>query len=448
MNGYLHALDSFRREMEISPERLRDLAGNFRSEMEKGLAREASSLQMLPSFLDRPYGCEKGTYLALDFGGTNVRVYLVDLLGEGKYIIKKRVSFPLKSEQAGYDFTSPSADCGELFRFITRHIKSIAPAGQEYSLGHTFSFPCRSDGINHAVLLNWTKEIETYGAVGKDIAGLLGAALKEEKADHIIPTAVINDTVGVMLAGAYQDQNCDIGSILGTGFNSCYLEKNDPSHQTPMIINIEAGNFDKAPLTRFDVILDAASDKPGTQRLEKMTAGKYLGELARLALAGLNKEGVFFREGAPDLLFCENALSAEDIGAILKDMTGELNHTGGILMQRLGIRESSYPERLVVREICRIIVNRSACLVAATYLGILEHLDVDLRRPHVIAVDGSLYEKMPEYDRAIETVFDKILGDKRGQVTLRLVKDGSSIGAAIAAAAAEKGKTVRPVKHC
>jgi len=36
--------------------------------------------------------------------------------------------------------------------------------------------------------------------------------------------AVINDNVGVLMAGAHTDANCRIGLILGTGTNCCYVE--------------------------------------------------------------------------------------------------------------------------------------------------------------------------------------------------------------------------------
>ena len=35
---------------------------------------------------------------------------------------------------------------------------------------------------------------------------------------------MINDNVGVLMAGAHTDLNCRIGLILGTGTNCCYLE--------------------------------------------------------------------------------------------------------------------------------------------------------------------------------------------------------------------------------
>jgi hexokinase len=36
--------------------------------------------------------------------------------------------------------------------------------------------------------------------------------------------ALVNDTVGTLMACAYNDQNTRIGLILGTGSNACYVE--------------------------------------------------------------------------------------------------------------------------------------------------------------------------------------------------------------------------------
>ncbi len=37
--------------------------------------------------------------------------------------------------------------------------------------------------------------------------------------------ALLNDTVGVMAAGRYYDPATEIGMIIGTGTNACYVEK-------------------------------------------------------------------------------------------------------------------------------------------------------------------------------------------------------------------------------
>lgn len=37
--------------------------------------------------------------------------------------------------------------------------------------------------------------------------------------------AILNDSTGTLLKGAYSDPDCVIGMIFGSGFNACYVEK-------------------------------------------------------------------------------------------------------------------------------------------------------------------------------------------------------------------------------
>lgn len=37
--------------------------------------------------------------------------------------------------------------------------------------------------------------------------------------------AVLNDTVGTLMACAFKENSCQIGVIVGTGSNACYMEK-------------------------------------------------------------------------------------------------------------------------------------------------------------------------------------------------------------------------------
>lgn len=37
--------------------------------------------------------------------------------------------------------------------------------------------------------------------------------------------AVLNDTVGTLMACAFKENSCQVGVIVGTGSNACYMEK-------------------------------------------------------------------------------------------------------------------------------------------------------------------------------------------------------------------------------
>jgi len=407
------------------------LSASFHQAMLRGLHGQPSPLKMLPSFLSAPDGSERGLYLALDFGGTNVRVLLVELHGNSQYTILARRQTQLKDVGGRYDYTTSLTSADELFDFIASEVAQIVPSDKDLPLGHTFSFPSRQQDINNALLINWTKELAVSGIEGHNVTKLLAAALMRTGLTRVRPVAIINDTVGTLLTAAYTHQNSCIGSICGTGHNSAYLEPHYRTTDSEMIINMESGNFDKLPLTNYDCMLDAASEKPGHQLLEKAVSGRYLGELLRLILCDLvNKDLI------SPLLSTPYYLSAEDIAFILTDATPALSNIAKWLVEGCHIGNWSIEDRLALKEAAELLVNRSASFVAASYLGVIQHIDPELERNHHIAIDGSLFEKMPGYAQTITRVLHNAHGVKANKITTGLTKDGSGVGAAIAAALA------------
>ncbi|VDP07646.1 unnamed protein product [Heligmosomoides polygyrus] len=93
--------------------------------------------------------------------------------------------------------------------------------------------------------------------------------------------AVLNDTVGTLMACAFKDNSCQMGVILGTGTNACYMEKLENVHKmkgewendglpNEIIINMEWGAFgDDGCLqfvyTDYDKTVDQTSINPGKQ---------------------------------------------------------------------------------------------------------------------------------------------------------------------------------------
>jgi len=419
------ALEELREQFTISLEMVQKIAHDFQKEMEKGLAKEESSLKMLSSYLGNPSGQERGTFLALDFGGTNLRLLLVELLGQRRFRVREQTAFLLKDSQKGYDYTSAQTSAQELFDFIAlkiaRFLEGIPLPQAAYFLGYTFSFPFSLAGEKSAILLNWTKEFKTVGVEGQDVGQLLTEALRRQGLQKVVLQTILNDTVGTQLAAAYQDSNCRIGSIIGTGHNSCYLEKGT-------IINLEAGNFHLLPRTRYDRILDQKSWQPGSQILEKMVSGQYIGELVGLIIESFQAQELIFL-GEKECFKGENLFTAQDMSVVLRDNSPNLEKVEELLRQKFNFQQNSLRERKILREICSLVRDRSAALIAATYLGIIRQLG---GKKHTIAIDGSLFEKMPGYAAALTGVLQNAVAEL--QLALRLTKDGSGIGAAVAAA--------------
>jgi hexokinase len=125
-----------------------------------------------------PTGDEQGTFLALDMGGTNLRVCEIILPEEkGEFdIIQSKYKLPeeLKTGTAE-ELWEYVADC--IQQFIEYHHEDEDLA--EMPLGFTFSYPATQDYIDHGVLQRWTKGFDISGVEGEDVVPQFEAALKK-----------------------------------------------------------------------------------------------------------------------------------------------------------------------------------------------------------------------------------------------------------------------------
>ena len=421
--------DSIIKEFTVDKEELQMIAADFRYDLKKGLVDpDESSLRMLKSYLGLPSGKEKGEYLALDFGGTNVRVLLIRLEGEGKYEILKKVAKPLKVE-GEYDYIGADSTADQMFDLLAELIDEAIEGNheQKYLLGHTFSFPSEQTDLNNAKLIIWTKEFATPGVEGKVVNDLLLEALHRRGIENVQPAAVINDTVAVLLSAAYKQDSTYIGSIYATGHNTCYLEPYANSADKAMILNLESGGFMKLAPNRFDTAFDEASEKPGEQRLEKMVSGRYMGELFGMALSELlNEKGKAYGFTSIDMsgMLEDESEGRAKVQEIVKDKTGH---------------EISAEEAEQVRDLAVTVVVRSARLVTASFVGIIWQLSGEggVQKQHS-AVDGSVYEQMPGVKENIMRALSELLGEDAAKVDTVLDNGGSGLGAALAAAMSQE----------
>lgn len=422
--------DEIIKEFTVSTDELREIAADFRYDLRKGLKDPAeSSLRMLKSYVGLPDGNETGEYLALDFGGTNVRVLRIRLEGNGKFEVLKKVAKPLKVAGV-YDFIGEGSTAEQMFDFIAGLVDEAVDGNHEtkYFLGHTFSFPSEQSDLYNAKLIIWTKEFATAGVEGKVVNDLLKEALERQGLNNVEPTAVINDTVAVLLAAAYKQPDVYIGSIYATGHNTCYLEPYADSAEEPMILNLESGGFSKLIPNRFDREFDKNSEKPGEQRLEKMVSGRYMGEIFGMALAELlNENGKKY------------GFTSIDMSNIIVDDSDDKKEVKAIVAEKTGCNLDTADAELVQKFAAAMVV-RSARLVTASYIGIIWQLageEGKALKQH-IAIDGSVYEKMPLAKENIMRALSELLGENAGIVDTVLENGGSGLGAAIAAAMSQK----------
>ena len=319
------------------------VAQNFQKDLQTGLEDvEKSSLSMLKSYVALPTGKETGEYLALDFGGTNVRVLRIRLNGGGKFEVLKKVAKPLRVEGI-YDYIGAGSKAEQMFDFIAELVDEAVEGDHQtkFLLGHTFSFPSTQTNLGNARLLCWTKEFATAGVEGEVVNDLLLDALHRLGVNNVEPVAVINDTVAVLLAAAYKQPDTYIGSIYATGQNTCYLEQFGGK---PMVLNMESGGFNRLTPNAYDVELDKSSEKPGLQRLEKMTSGRYMGELFGLMLADLlGEKGKAYGFTSIDMsnIYLDESEELQEVAKIVEGKTGR---TLGALDRR-DVRRHDPPAR-------------------------------------------------------------------------------------------------------
>lgn len=428
-------------EFAVSQKVFLQVAEDFATAMDDGLCGRSSPLQMLPTFVGRPVGTERGKYLVLDFGGTNLRVAEVELGTATSLSINKLHKVSLRQADDGKDYTSANVDVCELFDFIARQVGTVAD-GTEQFLGHSFSYASQQTSLARARLVGWTKEIKVTHVAGQDINELLSTALQRQGIGNIQPVAVINDTTATLLTAAYSQTNADLGSVCGTGHNTCYYEPH-PHHGNPMRVmayNAESGGFDRLPLSFVDNQLDADSEYPGRQRLEKMVAGRYLGEVTRrLLLLGRGGCGMSFLD-ACDVFQQVDGLSGADVAIFVGDETNDLSRINSWFEKQLPNNAITLAERHFVKAMAEIVVERSATLIAASYTGFLRRMDPQRQRKHVIGINGSLYEKMPGFSAGIQRALGNFGGWSSAQVSFHLVDEAPLLGAAIAAAIAKEGE--------
>uniref|UniRef100_A0AAX7V6V9 hexokinase n=1 Tax=Astatotilapia calliptera TaxID=8154 RepID=A0AAX7V6V9_ASTCA len=415
-------IDKYLYSMRFSDETLLDITQRFRKELVTGLGRDTNTtatLKMLPTFVRSiPDGSEKGDFIALDLGGSNFRILRVKVSHEKKQTVQMESEIYDTPEDiihgTGARLFDHVAEC--LGNFMEKHnIKD-----KKLPVGFTFSFPCQQTKLDEGFLITWTKRFKASGVEGMDVVQLLNKAIKKRGVSADI-MAVVNDTVGTMMTCGFDDQRCEVGIIIGTGTNACYMEELRhidlvEGDEGRMCVNTEWGAFgDDGRLedirTEFDREIDRGSLNPGSQLFEKMVSGMYMGELVRLILVKMAREGLLFEGRITPELLTKGKIETKHVSAIEKSKEGLIKARE--ILNKLGL-EPSADDCIAVQHVCAIVSFRSASLVAATLAGILMRLKENKgasRLRTTVGIDGSLYKMHPQYARRLHKTVRRLVPD-------------------------------------
>ena len=418
--------------------KLHQIVVNMVSEMRKGLARDGEKLKMIPSYVvSLPTGNEVSTVLALDLGGSNFRVCQVAFEGQGRVRNTQRKYVVSESLKTG--------PVDQLFDFFAECVQKFlaevnADASLEAHLGFTFSFPVHQTAINAGTLMHWNKGFRCANAVGNDVVSLLRDAFKR-KSVNVNVSALVNDTVGALVAHAYHDPQTYIAVILGTGTNAAYVEslrdvaKWEGQKKGQMIINTEWGAYDEPsvlPITKYDQQLDRATSNPKAQIFEKMISGLYLGEIVRLILVDLVSSGEIFKGRSSAELLKPYHFDTAYMSRVERDHSLELSDTKNLFEDVLGVPSTSLYDRRIVKHICELVGTRAARLTAAGVAAILTK--INRLNACTVAFDGSVFEHYPHFVNRMRDALREILGITADNIVFEQSRDGSGQGAALIAA--------------
>ncbi|MDR2803454.1 MAG: hexokinase [Treponema sp.] len=421
---------------------------DFCTAMDRGLKDQTHSLPMIPTYLAPKWQPSTGKkVIALDVGGTNIRVARIKFDDTGNHIVEdeRKMTFAMKARTADEFFSTIASFCEPFF-----------DGSVIEGIGFCFSYPMEMTGEGDGVLISFSKEMDLVDLIGKPIGKGLCDALSRRKVKVPERIVLLNDTVSTLLCGLCQiparipsklavpgktlpekmaaDAGPAIGFILGTGFNIAYCETNIPkinfeSKTEPQIVICESGCMEFRYRGPLDLEFDAGTKLPGMSTTEKLMSGAYLGPLSLHVLKQAVKDGVLRFEKSAELLAMEN-LETKDLNALLQAPLV----LGGPLGKLFNSGEDGALRSLVYIE--SILTERAALVAAASLTAVINHCGCgrDPFSPVRIAVEGTTFSVYHFLEESLRARLSSMLNrDSPCYYIMECVEQASLFGAAAAA---------------
>lgn len=419
---------------------------------------------LLPSFhYQLPSGTECGKFIALDLGGTTLRVALIKLCGN-IHSGKKSEILNIKSFKITSSVKALSGHC--FFQWMAERIEETLVDQDLFNsifpMGISWSFPIEQTSHRSGRLMEMGKGFSAADGLIKQDLGKLIQDCCRDRGLNVHLDAIINDSSASFLSTAYVDASTRFALILGTGLNAAvYL----PVHLfTPskfgirppewhalaeqIIVNTEMSMMGKdfLPVTKWDIELRSDLPNPEFQPFEYFVGGRYLGEIVRLVLIdGIENAGLFGGIVPPSLRE-KYSLDTQTISEIEVDHGSSLAKIYQILSDRNPlVVVPTARDLLALRFISSHVVHRATRLVAAGVHALWEfrrevtNLSGKDYSQTLVACNGSVIENYPGFATNCQDHLDCLIqasGGVKGQVKLVFNNESSLIGAAVASATA------------
>ncbi|KAI0184830.1 hexokinase-1 [Xylaria flabelliformis] len=381
-------------ELLLSPiegDKLREFSSDLKAQFRERLQTHPEC--MLPSFNHLlPTGKEIGQYLALDVGGSTLRVALVELRGretKGRECeIIRMISFKITPEikrlegMAFFDWMAM-----RIHEVI--HKDGVINTQEPIPMGLAWSFPVEQVSLGGGLLMGMGKGfLATSGLLGQDLGEIIKFACQKHGL-NVQLASIINDSTATLLSQAYTHAGTRFGLILGTGTNiavhlpvsaisrSKYGTRPESWFDSArhVIVNTELGMFghDILPMTRWDELLNASHPRPDFQPLEHLLSGYYLGEICRLAIVEAVETAGLLGGKLPPSLVEPYSLDTELLSRIEADSSSTLEKALVAFTSAHPCPIPATPADIsAIRTLAYCISRRSAALLAAAVFSLWE----------------------------------------------------------------------------
>ena len=494
-------LDSFADEIEtlftapLSTRNMLMMSEKIREQFRSSL--QSSPMSMLPSYTHMlPSGAEKGTYIALDVGGSTFRVALIELRGNGNMEILR-----VKSEYI--DNNVKLLEGTLFFDWMAEKIAStLSEVGENYgrestplSIGLSWSFPIEQTSVSSGLVIHMGKGfLCSNGTLGQELGDLIVQSCRKRDL-NVQVDAIVNDSSATLLSRAYGDPKTRMSLILGTGTN---VAIHFPVHEIGLskfgvrpqgwfdrakhvIINSELSMFGGGvlPMTRWDEYLNRTHLKPDYQPLEYMITGRYLGEIVRLIMVEAVETARLFGGELPHSMREPYSFDTSIVAFLEADTSPSLSSSAALLQKEHTFHNSpSVADLRFLRRVCQKVSQRAAGYLATaihsmwclrnevefpiTSTPAKENQQVtvvesdDQSRSLSIACDGSVINKYPGFRDRCQAYLKQLTKETNSSlgiedcatapyVSLEFAPEsailGAAVGVAVAVAEKQSGST-------
>ncbi len=333
----------------------------FLAELKKASLGKPSSISFIRNILPhKPAIFDKTHAQALVIGGTYFETACAEVSPDGTIQnLTKRTTG-----------TVPNfADAATFLSFVANHLDPSAKA-----LAINLAYGIEPIGVFDGKVTHGAKEHAFQGLFNKPLVTTIQQYLGKE-----IPIKVANDTTCLTLAGTGD------GLVVGSGFN---IGIKVVEEGKPIVVNLEAGSFNKFEATEELEIIDNNSVHPGKSRFEKMLSGVYLPHQYNLIAQA---QGL--------------AVPHVDNGEILTTLAERNTDDSG--------------------QLARDLLERSAFLIAASLAAVYDFKE---RIPLNFTTEGSLFGKGWRYEQNVQKQLTA-LGVPEGKITFKEEPDSAIKGA-------------------